>query len=181
MAQALDESHCLITVEGNENNEETTIKTTKKNDLLTIFVIGRTGVGKSTLINTLLGKRVATVSDDIFPCAQETMKECRGNFCGTETLFYDTKGLADPEEDDEKLLKTLYDAIAMCNTQYIVFICLPLISKVDRSVYNLAKLLVCKFGVSGLTASSCSHKLISFLLKTMKRTVMMMTLTGNLK
>ena len=118
----------------------------RKNELLTIFVIGRTGVGKSTLINTLLEKKVATVSDDIFPCAQETMKECRGDFCGTETLFYDTKGLADPEEDDEKLLKTLYDAIAMCNTQYIVFICLPLISKVDRSVYSLAKFLVSKFG-----------------------------------
>uniref|UniRef100_A0A1X7UCN4 AIG1-type G domain-containing protein n=1 Tax=Amphimedon queenslandica TaxID=400682 RepID=A0A1X7UCN4_AMPQE len=76
----------------------------------------------------------------------KTIKECHGDFCGTETLFYDTKGLADPEEDDEKLLKTLYDVIATCNIQYIVFICLPLISEVDRSVYNLAKLLISKFG-----------------------------------
>ena len=119
---------------------------TKKTESLTIFVIGKTGVGKSTLINSLLGEKKAKVSDGVYSSDQETIEKYSGQFCGIKTLFYDTKGLADPNEDDEKLIKKFHDTIVMCRNQYLVFICLPISNRADNSVYCFARLLASKFG-----------------------------------
>ena len=119
---------------------------TKKTESLTIFVIGKTGVGKSTLINSLLGEKKAKVSDGVYSSDQETIEKYSGQFCGIKTLFYDTKGLADPSEDDEKLIKKFHDTIVMCRNQYLVFICLPITNRADNSVYCFARLLASKFG-----------------------------------
>ena len=43
----------------------------KKPESLTIFVVGKTGVGKSSVINSLLGKDIARVSDGVHPTTHE--------------------------------------------------------------------------------------------------------------
>jgi small GTP-binding protein len=67
-----------------------------------IFLIGRTGVGKSSLINALCGSYVADVSD-VKSCTQEgNFYECKD---GNRVLMeiFDTRGIAESETMNERI------------------------------------------------------------------------------
>lgn len=71
---------------------------------LRIIFVGRTGAGKSSVINALAGKYLAEVSDPV-PGQQRAIKYCI--YDGNRVLFevVDTRGIADAEEGAEAELK----------------------------------------------------------------------------
>ena len=78
-----------------------------------ILVIGETGTGKSTLINNLLGREVATVGHSM---ESETLTVTPHELSveGVPIVVYDTPGLDDTrrEEDEDKHLKIMKDLLA---------------------------------------------------------------------
>lgn len=86
-----------------------------------ILVIGRTGVGKSTLINNLLGKEVAGVGHTL---KSETpmVKPHEYSVEGVPIIVYDTPGLGDVicEEDEAKHLDNMKDLLAKKKIHLVV-------------------------------------------------------------
>ena len=102
----------------------------------TIFVIGRTGAGKSSLINSLLGEESATVNDGLHPTEHEPLERHEGVFCGVQTTFYDTRGIGDPNFDKKKLIKEFKKAIKSKGDRYLIFICQEFTSRLDDATHQ---------------------------------------------
>uniref|UniRef100_A0A1X7UBA7 AIG1-type G domain-containing protein n=1 Tax=Amphimedon queenslandica TaxID=400682 RepID=A0A1X7UBA7_AMPQE len=118
-------------------------------DPLTIIVIGRTGVGKSALVNSLLGDtidREAIVTDGLRPTDHDILEKHEGSFCGEQVVIYDTKGLGNPRIDDNDLMKH-YLAAMRQSSRLIVLICQKLEESYDTN-RRFAKLLARHFGDS---------------------------------
>ena len=117
----------------------------KKPESLTIFVVGKTGVGKSSLINSLLGKDIARVSDGVHPTTHEPIEKCSGEFCGVPTVFYDTRGLGDSRFDYTRLTKKMKETIAKHGDRYLIFICQRFGDRMDDSVELFAATIAKQF------------------------------------
>ena len=82
---------------------------------LRIFVFGKTGVGKSSLINTLLGKKVAEEGEDIYSqtravtsyTEQRSIKTVHETIEGVNVTMWDSPGLKDPQTDESQTLKDI--------------------------------------------------------------------------
>ena len=126
--------------------QEDTIQQPEK-DPLTIIVIGRTGVGKSALVNSLLGdtiNRRAIVTDGLRPTDHDILEEHEGLFCGEQVVVYDTKGLGNPKLDDDDLMKYYLAAIKRQSNRLIILICQKLEESYDTN-RRFAKLLARHF------------------------------------
>uniref|UniRef100_A0A1X7TLB8 G domain-containing protein n=1 Tax=Amphimedon queenslandica TaxID=400682 RepID=A0A1X7TLB8_AMPQE len=108
---------------------------------LHIMIVGNVGVGKSTLINSMLGKEAATVSDDIEPTRHNTIEEHTGTVCGTPVVFYDTRGLGDPKLKNKELIKKFKQKLDECGDRLRVLICQRFTEKFDDSVNRFAEIL----------------------------------------
>jgi predicted GTPase len=85
---------------------------------LRIFVFGKTGVGKSSLINSLLGKEVAEEGGGLYsqtkamPASQiytekKTIKTVHQTIEGVNVIMWDSPGLKDPKTDEHQTLKDI--------------------------------------------------------------------------
>ena len=108
---------------------------------LNIFLIGRTGVGKSTLIDSLLDKRVTKGRDIIQPANHDTIEEHTGIVCGIPVTFYDTRGLGDSQLKNKDLMTKFKKKMSECPDRFVVLICQRFTDKFDDSVERFAELL----------------------------------------
>lgn len=94
----VDLSQILGQIFGKAENIFDSFKEQERKDKLNVLIIGGTGVGKSTLINTVFGKEVAKVGDGA-PVTQKIQK-----FEKDGLGIYDSKGL---EKDDPSIVEDL--------------------------------------------------------------------------
>lgn len=132
-------------IEVSEEINDHDVPLPKKPESLTIFVVGKTGVGKSSLINSLLGKDIARVSDGVHPTNHDSIEKCSGTFCGIPTVFYDTRGLGDAKFDYRRLTKKMKETIAEHGDQYLIFICQRFGDRLDDSVELFAATIAKQF------------------------------------
>ena len=96
---------------------------------LDIMVVGQPGIGKSTLVNGLIGQKVAKVSA-LGRVMMETVTKTIEKYSikvGTATItIWDTPGLLDPSGDPEKVLADIQEK---CTKVDLIFLCINMCEK----------------------------------------------------
>ena len=124
----------------------------QKTPQLHILVCGRSGVGKSSLINCLLGTDLCDIGD---PGLSEDVSSVEGctttidsvthNLNGIEITISDSPGLQDGHlSNEEKYLEAMYDE---CKDAHIILYCMELIKvRFEPSEVTAIRLLTKRFG-----------------------------------
>lgn len=94
----------IDTIAGTEEAEA--VKKWIKESELRIVVMGKTGTGKSTLLNTFLGAKLFEEGDSFNPVT-EYVKECNYTIKGVKTIVWDCPGLQDGSGKEDKYLDDL--------------------------------------------------------------------------
>jgi hypothetical protein len=93
----------------------------QRKEPLTFVLVGKAGVGKSSTVNTLMGREVAKTSDERVMTADVTKYE--GEFDGIKLNIFDTPGLADTTKRDQIYLENIRE---MAKPQDILLYVRPL-------------------------------------------------------
>lgn len=117
----------------------------KKKGPVTILVTGKTGTGKSTLVNGLVGKQVAREGEDLEGVTRE-VEDFPFEKNGIPFIVFDSPGLQDANIDDTATLKQISDRLrAKCGAEVDLLVyCLNMTNKrIDRSdisaIYHLTQ------------------------------------------
>lgn len=81
----------------------------KESNSLTIMVIGKTGTGKTSLMNGLLGMRLGEEGDTLNPGTTEVNK-FSAEIEGVAVTVWDTSGLQDGTGKDDEYLQQIKDS-----------------------------------------------------------------------
>ncbi len=87
-----------------------------------LLFVGKTGVGKSSLINAVFGQEVAKV--DILPCTVGTPEQALDVETGEKQrkiIIYDTQGLDDVTKDNPEMTRLINRRIQECDLTIYVF------------------------------------------------------------
>ena len=95
---------------------------------LNILVYGRTGVGKSSLINNGVGKKICKVNDPGLEGGNlnrgtTEVSEIKANIDNVFVTIYDSPGLQDGAADEERYLQDMYDK---CKDVNLVLYCMEM-------------------------------------------------------
>ena len=107
-----------------------------------MLVTGKTGTGKSSLINSFLGKEVASVSDGANPQNHEPIEVYRNHvFGGHSFTVADTRGLGDPDVSSESILESIKKELADSSDESfdLVLICIRLDDRIDENTIEIMK------------------------------------------
>ena len=111
---------------------------------LRILITGKTGVGKSALVNGIVGKYVAKEGDTPNP---ETLKvtEYRTTIQDVEVIIYDSPGLQDGIDNEEAYLK---DMEGRCKEVDLNLYCTKMTEPMDKGDYSAISKLSNAFGMN---------------------------------
>lgn len=111
------------------------MEASKKRDLH-VLVVGRTGSGKSTLVNAMLGQVLAPQSHGASPTKHKTIEPHR-LFMGTMAVHvYDTPGFLDRRQTTKDLLQEITREQPQCGFD-IIIVCHRIIDRFDESTAEL--------------------------------------------
>ena len=98
----------------------------------TVAIIGRSNVGKSTLLNRLLGEKVAIVSSK----PQTTRTRILGvvHAPGAQIAYLDTPGLHKPDHLlNRRMVRTTVESLDDADLLYVVMECLHMPGQIGRA------------------------------------------------
>lgn len=111
----------------------------------TILVIGRTGVGKSSIINAIFGRKVAEVGD--FEPTTSAIEEYVGTILGSQVKVLDTPGFCDASFDhsnDRRYLTLIRSEVG--HLDLMLFVTRLDDSRVEATELHTIKLITEEFG-----------------------------------
>ena len=104
-----------------------------------VAVVGRPNVGKSTLFNKLVGKRISIVEDTPGVTRDRIYADCEWQ--GTNFMLVDTGGI-EPQTDDGLLIHMRQQAQIAIDTATVIIFVTDLLSGVTAQDYDVATMLL---------------------------------------
>ena len=102
-------------------------------EAMKILVIGKTGAGKSSLINAFFGREVAEERDGVTPQQHETVEIHQGKVAGIDVTMVDTRGLGDSETKNKSILQEIKKFLNPAIEFDLILICVRIDIRIDQS------------------------------------------------